>query len=262
MDGRFNENYYLNDEYYINSFYSDNYFYRLREEVELKENIDVIKKYDLFISKLARFIKRLGYTSTLECSMIISYMIRNGYLSNNMIFLDDESKHEEEIDTKLGINIICGYGCCRNYVALHKDVFDNLNLYMKKLYCYEGFGKGINKGANHVISLLKFEGQNYGIDLYNGDRLYRFKNEFDLEEIADRTKFKLRYKPYMEIIIDGSTIEEIRNNLVLYKDLASEKVLNPFEYEDIIDNSKDALYDFHQENSHLLRKVNDIIYKK
>ncbi len=222
----------------------------------------IIEKYDLLIDRLAKFIKTIGICDSLELSYLLSYIINNGYLSDNKTFTKGEILNE--IPYKLGTSIIRGTGCCRNFSAIHKDLFDRLEVYDKYLYCYQGFGKGLNREANHVINLIYYANNYYGIDIYNYNKLYKFKNEYLLKEISLPTKSKLVHKPYYELGIKETKLNELLDFINMLKEASLNKYINDYEYDIIryeiinkIKQNKDSYEDFYLENQQLINTINN-----
>jgi len=226
---------------------------------------DTLDKYDEFIYEVAKLLHELGYSSALECSLLISYLIDSGALSNDFIFMSKSPDPKKEISYKLGTSIVKGSGCCRNYANMHKDIFEVLQLPSDNFYCYQGLilKTGFNKPANHVINLISHEENIYGIDLYNGNRLYHFSKPLVMSEVSTKTNRKLLYKPYYEITIGESDLENIKRRLKRFQDYSERGIINPFVYEDEIkydakrkiNDSYDTLYDFHQKTKTLKREI-------
>jgi len=195
---------------------------------------DALGKYEEFITILAEFIRSLGYKNSIDRSFCLSYLIHSGYLSHDMRFSDKAPNRANEITSKLGINIILGDGCCRNYSSLHSDVFRRLGLLSEYFYCYQGsnaFNRAKAHPANHVINLIEHEDNIYGIDMYNLNNLYHFIDPYNLQEISTNRRTVLRYKPYYELGMGESTIEEIKSKLQRFADYSSRRAMNPFDYE-------------------------------
>lgn len=256
----YDENNYLNNDDLINDFKSD---YKLRERVFLEEEKlykDTIDNYNNLIYELASLIKKLGYNNGLDSSILLSYLINAGYLSNEMKFT--KKGQDDKISSKLGISIIDGYGVCRNYAAMHKDIFGYLSLYDKQLYCYNGIGNGKRKPANHVINLIYYDSNYYGIDIYNGNRLYKFTNELDMLEISLYFSNHLRYKPYYEIITGESDESDINNNLFLFNKYSLNNYMNAFLYDEIkheimkrVISDEKAYIEFYNNNKKLIKSI-------
>lgn len=230
----------------------------------------IIEKYDLLIDRLAKFIKTIGYSDSLELSYLLSYLINNGYLSNNKSFSKGEIKNE--IDTRLGTSIICGTGCCRNFSSIHKNLFDKLDVYDKYLYCYQGFGKGLNRKANHVINLINYANNYYGIDIYNYNKIYRFQNEYLLKEISLYTGSKLVHKPFYELENGISNLDEILEFINMLKKSSLSKYINEYDYDIIkyeimnkIKQKNNSYEDFYIENQSLIKSINnemEVLYER
>ena len=232
---------YLDEEYFLQGtpdvlkHYNDKF--EDRENVWIIERMfykEAIAKYDEFITKLAKFIRSLGHKNALDTSFCLSYLIHCGYLSHEKKFSDRAPNEGTEITSNLGINIILGDGCCRNYSSIHKDVFSKLGLPSEYFYCYQGvqlFGKTQALPANHVINLIQYEGTTYGIDMYNLNSLFHFIDSHNLQEISTERRSILRYKPYYELEMGESTIEDIKRKLEIFAAYAQQRAINPFDYE-------------------------------
>ena len=267
----YNEDTYLNNDPTALKELHEEYLERKQAiEVEKVKYANILKNYNELINQIAMLLHSLGYKSSIECSIMLSFLIHNGYLSNDLLFTAEPQDYDKEITSKLGTSIVVGNGCCRNFSQIHKDVFTKLGLYSRELYVYSGTNIAINAKnapANHVISLIDYEGQIYGIDNYNGDRLYHFKSPFILREIATFAGCNLRYKPYYEIIKGESNIEEIKKQLELLKQFAKRPFICPYDYEDVIKyetkNRLRKLYydfvfdDFHEQVQPLKKEIHD-----
>ena len=232
---------YMDEEYFLQG--TPDVIKHFKEIYEDKENIWIVEKifykealdkYDEFITRVAEFIRSLGYKNALDSSFCLSYLIHSGFLSCNQMFSDKAPTEAKEITAKLGISIILGDGCCRNYSSIHRDVFEKLGLSSTNFYCYQGtniLNRATLSGANHVINLIEFEGNIYGIDMYNLNNLFHFINSLNLQEISTNRKSILRYKPYYELSMGESTIEDIRKKLEIFGEYATRESLNPFDYE-------------------------------
>jgi len=269
----YNEDNYLNGNPIYIRFFEESYRNNNAKALEEQDIFKcVLEEYDEFIEKVALFIKQLGYKSILECSMIISFLVNNGYLSSDMEFEMKAPNSKKEISSSLGTSIVRGEGCCRNYTQIHQDIFAKLGEYMEKLYCYQGsnvFNRAKNSRANHVISLVRHENNTYGIDLYNNDRLYHFINSLVLKEISMYDSSLLRYKPYYDISMDGMSLEEVLKRLETFEDYSKNRFINPFDYQDGIKfeiqrrlrRSEDDMKAFHEETKVLKKTIaEDINY--
>ncbi len=267
----YNEEIYLNNDPEALKEFQKEYQERQARILSEKEKFsNVIKNYDELITKVAAFIRSLGYKSAIDNSLLVSFLIRNAYLSHDLIFTDEPQDFNKEISSHLGTSIVAGNGCCRNYSRMHKDVFDKLGIPMRELYCYSGgnaaFGAR-NAQANHVVSLIEHDNQFYCLDLYNNNRLYRFKNSLILSELSIFSKTSLRYKPYYEIFTGESDIYKIIEQLDIFRRCAKQKSLSGFEYEDEIKYQMinrlhklhyDCVFDdFHEKIQPLKKEIHD-----
>ena len=214
-----------NEDLYLKNYNKVSHFYeKLHDEMKNRCNNEknnysnLIDKYDEFILKVVELLKQLNIKSSIEYSLAISYLINEGYLSYDLKFIPLPTNME--LINRFGISIISGRGCCRNISDMHNQIFKNLNLYNKKLYCSQKqtpFYNLKNKSANHVITVIEYEDVLYGIDLYNFNKLYRFKNSLILKEISIYYDNILRYKPYHELITSESVIDNIYKNIKLFE---------------------------------------------
>ncbi len=267
----YNEASYLSgDQDVIEEFHQD--FLEDQERIE-KEKIkfaNVLKNYDELITRTAKFLRSLGYKSSIDCSLLLSYMIRDGILSNNQVFTADEQKYTQEILANLGTTIVVGNGCCRNHAKMHADVFNALGLYTKDFYCFLGASArsgAINSQCNHVINLINYNNQLYGIDLYNSNRLFRFRNPFVMIEITNRDKQYLRYKPYKELEEGTSDIYKIVEQLDIFRRSSQTRSINASEYEGNLKPAAHRRYnqlnadcvfdDFHEDIQPLKKEIYD-----
>ena len=243
-----------------------------QERIE-KEKIkfaNVLKNYDELITKTAEFLRSIGYKSSMDCSWLLSFMIRDGLLSNEQVFTADEQKYTQEILASLGTTIVVGNGCCRNHAQMHADVFNALGLFTKDFYCFMGTSArtgAINSQCNHVVNLINYNNQLYGIDLYNSNRLFRFRNPFVMVEITNSDKQYLRYKPYKEIENGTSDIYKIVEQLDIFRRSAKGRSITAHEYEGIIKpeahrrfnelNADCVFDDFHEQIQPLKKEIYD-----
>ena len=267
----FNEDNYLNgDKENLRLFAED---YQERQERWAQEKIrfaNVLKNYQEFINIIAKIIKTLGLKNSLEYSMLIKVLIDNGFLSDKMDFVNKPPELSKEITSSFGTSIIVGRGCCRNYTRMQQDLFKQLDLPLFMYYCYEGMAflsQAKNAEANHVVTLVTYENQVYGLDIYNGFRLFKFKDAFTLAEISTQTHYTLRYKPYFELIMGESSLPHIKNRIATFEKLSQSSFVNPFEWEEVIKyNTKRKIielneycipYEIHEATEELKKEIAD-----
>ena len=220
---------------------------------------DVLKEYRKLISMTADLLRTLGLSSSIDYSLALSYLIKNGFLSQNLTF--DSKEPTFEVKSTYGINIIMGEGCCRNYSDLHKAVMEELQLFCKSFYCVadESMSEAKTLKANHVLNLVNYEDVLYGIDIFNSDKLFYFKTAFILKEIAHFSSSKLRYKPYYDLTISSETYDEMIENIMLFDAESKKRHLSAFQYWDAIvpdmksymKKNRDMFMDFHSDTSEI-----------
>lgn len=230
MKSIFNEKRYLNeDDESLEEFRLLREEYLEEKAKDLKKYRKTINRYDTFLDELASELEKYNLTSPLECSVFLNYILDSGYLSNDCTFKHRESN--KEVTGKLGINVVLGEGCCRNISDFHRDIFNKLKLTSMPFYCYQGRGRGINKCANHVINLIEYKDNIYGIDLHNQSRLYYFKKPLVMNLISTFDNGKLTYKPYCGLIMDGDSLETIKSNIKTFEECSKKKTIGAIVYE-------------------------------
>ena len=266
----YNEKNYLFNDQAIQTFDRMHDRNKMRWEAEESVFSDTLIKYDDFIEEVANLLHSLGYSSALECSLLVSYLINSGALSHDFTFKGISPDPKKEISCRLGTSIVKGSGCCRNYANMLKDIYEVLDLPTDNFYCYQGlFRRGFNKPANHVINLIGHEGNIYGVDLYNGNRLYHFKKALVMGEVSTKSRRQLLYKPYYEIVIGEDDLDGIKSRIKRFDDYSKRNTINPFIYEDEIkydakrkiQNESHELYKFHDKTKTLKREISQGIKK-
>jgi len=171
---------------------------------ELFKYNDVIILYDEYLDKTCKFINNLKEDkSDLECAMMISLLLRNGYFSYQNIF-NLSSNLPNEIKSYPGISIILGEGCCRNLAYFYKDIMKSLCNYpliFNGLLASNKLLKVLPLG-NHMINFAYHNGVLYGYDLTN--HCYIIKSEKELRDLQN-TKMFMIYKPITDKIISNIT---------------------------------------------------------
>lgn len=208
----------------------------IRQKEEAEYYHEAIEQYDHLIKQIATFLKELNCRSSLELSIMISNLINKGYLSERGTFQPIETI-QNELSNRLGISIFFGQGCCRNISSFYYDIMKELGYPVKKFYCRQGgflFQKPIHKPANHMINLIDYKDVTYGIDLYNGERLYHFQSPLKLSEISSTSAKEITYKPYYDMILEDKSIEEIEEMLEGYEKESQKRWILPLTYEDDI----------------------------
>ena len=264
MKSIYNEKRYLYDIEALEFFVQERDTYKKYVEDSLEKNKDIISKYDIYLDYIVDELLKYNLHSSIDYSIALGYLINKGYLSEGLKF--DSKETDKEILGKPGISILQGSGCCRNICDMQKDIFEKLNIDIIPFYCFQGndfFNRGLNQKANHIINLVEYNNNLYGIDLYNDSLLYSFKHSYIMKSISSVKDTRLRYKPYCEIIIDGKTLDNIKEEIKAFESYSKEKKINSFLYEmrlkneieRILFNNKDQLERFNNKTKTLRRDI-------
>ena len=102
----------------------------------------------------------------------------------------------------------------------------------------------------------------YGIDLYNGEKLFHFEKLFVLREISTTSNRRLLYKPYVEITFGERDIEGIKRRVAELIKCSKNEIISPFDYEHLradvkerMHSKRDIARDFHERNKSLIKEV-------
>lgn len=260
------------DEEALDTFLKKKEKRRLLHAIERLKYEDTIREYNKFLLLVRDLIKSFNLNTSLENAIALSYLIHHGYLSYNKEFDNKESK--TEIDARLGITIVSGHGCCRNYSDMGYDILRLLDLYVKNYYCYLpnlSLPKSARlKEANHVINLVDFADVKYGIDLYQGCSLYSFKDSFIMQKLSMSDDFRIRFKPYYEILTGEGTLDSIQKEIEEFALESKKRKISALVYQEVIrpgtiefmDKQKSVLEDFHNETNEMKEHIALSLTKK
>lgn len=280
---------YYNEEYYLYPYYGNNkkslddssfliminemYSKRKSNGIIIDNCITAHKEkimiYREYIRLIAKLINELGIDkNTISYSLVISLLLKVGLFSdwNRFQYM---ALRQDSLYGCLGLQVVRGSGSCRHVASFYKDVFDELGLYNDKLYCnYNTDGRSdiANKTkARHVINIINYDGYYLGMDIIN-DYLFRFVDEFKMESMFKKNKVYIFNKPYMNILAEGLSYDEMIDKLSLYGDNAySDEIISFNDYMEIVRDtresilrSEDILLDFNNERKNYIKKM---IYK-
>lgn len=248
--------------------------YKLRDagiilkEKSCQRHDEKFKIYDEFILLVAKLIKEIGIKNNeISYSLIIGLLLKAGMFSDWHRF-EYKTNIVENLYGCLGLQVIRGYGTCRHISSFYKDVFDKLGLYNDKLYNYfsESNNEKIAKknNANHVVNIIRYNDGYYGIDLAN-DYIFEFVNELKMKSMFKKEIVYIFGKPYMDILVEGLSYEEMENKLNNYRNNINRGTLDKKEYFDILRDtresilrSEDILLDFNNDRRNYIKRL---IYK-
>ena len=259
----YQENKYLNgDPYSIAVIEAKRKSYLNKAKEEQEKYHREIELYYQYISQIAEFLKDLNLNNSLEYSQALTYLLLNGFLSNDHTFNYQEAHND--LDSCFGMNIVEGLGVCRNIASFHNDVMKELNEESRRIYCYieKHFKIGKYKPARHMMSEITYEGVKYGIDI-GCNRLFRYKTPLQFEEIKRNKKKHIANKPYWEIVFDERTIDELKEELKALEEESKKKTISPTVYEEellnktfyYLSNKEDILEDFHNKTKIIRKEI-------
>ncbi len=234
----------------------NNEAYALTDRFQRRYFKKEIEEYKLFLIKVSELLKKLNLSNSLEYSFLLSYLIHNGYLSYNKQYIN---KKKFELAKYHGINIVNGNGVCRHFAGIHKDIFDLLNMYYEKFYCYSpNVIIPETTVANHVISLIDYNGTLHGIDIANRDEVFYFGNKFELYRLSALSKRKLKYKPCSDYILTDKDYEDVISSIERYDVESKKQHISLQELKDIrsktiqtFSENLELFEDFHNETKEL-----------
>ena len=258
------ERYYLFDQEEIMSYEDAGRYHKEKFFDEKIKYEKALEYYDKFIDEVAKLLRQLGYSSGLECANMISYLIKNGFLSINHILKENGIPDKKEINYRLGTSIVRGSSNYRNYVNMFNDICNAINLETDRLYCYAGNPKdGLDKEANYAINLVPHDLNIYGFDAYCGNRVFKFDSSFVLVDINQKETNYLLYKPYLEIDLGERKFREVIRKINSFDFLSKRPAINYEEYEknikNFVENKMDSYYpdlcDFYEDTMKLKKRI-------
>lgn len=223
-----------------------------------------IEMYNEFIREVVKFLSSFNITNEIQYSLMISYLTRTGIFSIDDF--DFECNLKNELEGFLGLNILYGKGCCRNVSSFFHDVMTSSNKYSEQFYCRASYTK-LNfsriKEANHVVNLINDGSNLYGFDAINIGLYYFFSKE-ELKLLSQYAVSYLRFKPYIGIITDKYSFEDITEKYSLYEHEVFKPNINIFDYQDLegdisdrLAKEKALLLDFKEETMELKKAIYD-----
>lgn len=187
-----------------------------KNKIIYKKNIEAYMK---LIKLISLIVKEIGLKdNSISYSIVTSKLLNSGFLSKNLIFTKQQNDLFD-IEGYLGIDVINGYGCCRNSASLHKNVFDQLNLFNNIIPCAKVENQNLRdliiSVASHVVNLIEYEGAYYIHDIiYN--IFAKFEDGFIIDEYFNKQSY-LFYKPEIDFIFYSQDFKKVINNIKNYK---------------------------------------------
>ena len=216
-----------------------------------------IEAYHKFVRFVAYLIKSLNWeNNAITASIIIDILIKRGTFSVNGEYSKQKCMRQNLMRC-FGIDLIKGAGVCRNTTSFHADVLKAMNMMSYPFYCYgtkNSLEDGNNYHANHVVNLIEYSGTLYGYDAFNS-MLFNFVSKNEMVQFFSVNPFRLYYKPYMDMIVEGLTLGNVNSLLTLFDTFKNNKLITLSEYEDMgeyakkVTSENDYLFDLFRESS-------------
>lgn len=232
--------------------------------------LEIMKTYKLLLEKMHQLAKELNIGNSLELSILFSYLLWNGYLSKNKKHQYIDYDDEPIILGMNFINVLNGYGVCRNYSEMLKDFLNYsgyqsviLANYMsnnikvdyimdiqKRRIQMPGNSKTFQiRKANHAFNLI----EDKGMYIYDPTNLLLYNSKNQSVATLVNGKGKNKIFPYQSYDFCYSKEDE----KMLDKLFAKEKVISPYDKTDfkstseitidIMKGSHSLLEDFYDE---------------
>ena len=221
MNRAFDERIYLdeNNVYEREFLLSEQRFWNIREIYDGILYASLIKEYDSYINIARKLVDEIvPNKDDLTKMNIIMYLIRNGVFSHTNTF-EDKVPSVDILKSKLGLNILDGYGCCRHFSSFINDIMPQAI----SLACVGEVDNPFISEANHVINKVEYKGEIYGFDAFN-NALFEYTSEFEMKQIHEEEDMILYYKPYAEVMFYKRTFEEIKQFLMQIKESGSKSI--------------------------------------
>lgn len=238
--------------------------FSIKREVNFREYTFLISEYTKYMEYIANLIRELSIKdNTISASLILDILIKRGIFSNDLEFKFD-SKVDNVLVSYLGINVIKGFGCCRHIATFNSDIINKLGLMSDPLYCYitdRNICNAHNMKGNHVINLIEYNATLYGYDTVFST-LFRFVDSLKLESIYNDRNLHVYYKPYVDMIFNDMSIQNVLSLIMLFDKVKDNDILSYNEYIDIcrysydmIDKNSDLINEFQNYSKKFVKKI-------
>lgn len=182
--------------------------------------------YGQIIREYVNLQSKLGVKSPAQIFAMFEYALKNGYLSFDKYFGYSVSPLYDKKDL-LGVDVICGYGCCRNIASMLYDIFclsgyENYCIDVKSSKQGTKFHGLYKVFSNHAMNMVIDGDKAHYFDptlnliySYNGRKLINGEYE------ADRLCIN-RYVPFVKLFPSFDIDEDYK----LYQDTSEMIVAN------------------------------------
>ena len=265
----------MSDEF-VNTYFDDKYFYgkdknkdlikqmktaylyhKDKENKEKNENLELNKLYDEFVSKTANLLKLLNKNENLFLyPLLLSNLIELGITGEYM----EEFNVINSVDLHyyFGVNVALGQGVCRNVNSFANDVFKKSGLKSEILLI------SLNSDSikpNHLITLIKYNGAYFGIDVYN-NMIFTFSNYNHLECVYNLEMDKSRvpiFQYYAYMGLNEKQVDKLLGKLSTPTPIDFDYIYSlQKEANDIIDFHNSESYDYYQDTKELKGRIKNI----
>lgn len=253
----------------------------LSREREFTSDYNKIKiEYQEIVKNYNKMNKLFNLNDPIEVYTMFNHLLYNGYLSVNKKF--EYYKKENDIDSKLGVNIITGQGVCRHISSLLTDILNDYGIEACNLIVYISKEKEISlkdkkfleilkilpnyiqeKQAemygNHAISCAFKDDKSYYLDSTNkftgriNDNKIIVCDDYKFIPKLNMTKFineKMQYLKLKQRLIDSNPSISKEEEKILI-----DKTIN------ICDDNKDIFEKFYNENKEIYQEINAKVLK-
>lgn len=253
----------------------------LSREREFTSDYNKIKiEYQEIVKNYNKMNKLFNLNDPIEVYTMFNHLLYNGYLSVNKKF--EYYKKENDIDSKLGVNIITGQGVCRHISSLLTDILIDYGIEASSLVVYINKENEISlkdkkfleilkilpnyiqeKQAemygNHAISCAFKDDKSYYLDSTNkftgriNDNKIIVCDDYKFIPKLNMTKFineKMQYLKLKQRLIDSNPSISKEEEKILI-----DKTIN------ICDDNRDIFEKFYNENKEIYQEINAKVLK-
>ena len=284
-----------------------------KEKNENLENLDIIEKckesntkyvnifneYDELINNTADFYRNtLNITDPIEALICCNFMIKSGYLSNEISYKNIYP--EVELAGNRGLSIIQGNGVCRNNAILFNDILNSMGFNSYLLLCnmadknaktvkynsatYRKYWTDLDidfefdtkETIDHILTVVEYNGDMYILDSTNNFIITREDDKYVINAIPNMDIISnYKFEPaFLSSYLGGYTDQEgllnlslnLNNNTISIKDLDKDKVKEYYNtFNDEPANFTNNIYDnFYSEQFSTIKDINNVLklYKK
>ena len=222
----------------------------IKNNIEIyKNNYELVTLYEEYINKIVELFDFIMIKNEdLFYTIVFNILMEIGFFSYNNTF-DNSVDNFKELSIKPGINVIAGYGVCRNIACFYDDVTKHFYDYPLKLCCFDkkdGLTSDTKLYGNHMINLTKYHDTIYGFDIMN-HCLFNAISKSKLKGF--NVNYYLTHKVYGDLLINVVTDLKLRNDYIrefeikkMLLEIASRHpIITNYDYEKIISDANEFI---------------------